>query len=70
MAVLANLQTAVENYSTALVSDSVNPQPSYQLDGQMVSRQEWREGLLRIIKELNATINALNPYQIDTKQVL
>jgi len=70
MALLSNLQAAVENYSNAILADSINPQPSYAIDGQQVSREEWREGLMRQIITLNKTINALNPYEIITKQVL
>jgi hypothetical protein len=65
--VLQDLQNAVIGYADALANDALNPQKSYSLDGQVVSWDEWRHGLLDRIKQLNQTINALNPYQIDTQ---
>lgn len=70
MALLADLQAAVISYGDAIAADALNPQPSYNLDGQMVSRMEWRAGLMKMIVDLNKTINALNPYQTDTKVVI
>lgn len=70
MAVLTDLQTAVSGYAAALAADASSPQPSYSIDGQSVSRQEWRDGTLKMIIELNKVIVALDPYVIATKQVL
>ena len=70
MSAVSDLTTTRDNYATALATDSVSPQPSYSLDGQSVSRQEWRDGLLKMIVELNKTINAMGPYVVTTKQVL
>ncbi len=65
-----NLNAAIAGYASRLALDSVNPQPSYSLDGKSVSRNEWREGMQRLIDSLAKTINALNPYVVSTKQVL
>ena len=67
---LPALQSMIIGWQNALVSDSVNPNPDYSVDGQQVSRTQWRESLLKNIKETNALINALSPYQIITKSVL
>ena len=67
---LTDLQTVLNNYQSALAADSVSPQPSYSLDGQTVSRNEWRDSLLRAIVQLQQTINAQNPYIVRTKMVL
>lgn len=65
-----NLNTAIAGYATALAADSVNPQPSYTLDNKSVSRNEWREGLQKLIDALQKTVNAQNPYVVSTKMVL
>lgn len=70
MSVASDLSTAIAGYAAALAADSVSPQPSYTLDGKSVSRNEWREGLQRMIVELQKTVNALSPYIVSTKQVL
>ena len=67
---LTDLQTILNNYQSALAADSANPQPSYSLDGQSVSRNEWRDSLLKAIVQLQQTINAQNPYIVRTKMVL
>ncbi|MBP3956464.1 hypothetical protein J8F10_14380 [Gemmata sp. G18] len=68
--VAENLNTTIAGYATALAADSVNPQPTYTLDGKTVSRNEWREGLARLITALQKTVNAQSPYVVSTKMVL
>lgn len=58
-----NLATIRDNYAAALAADSVSPQPSYSIDGKSVSRNEWRDSLLRQIKELNELILLASPYE-------
>lgn len=70
MSALSDLITTRDNWAAALLADSTSPQPSYSLDGQSVSRQEWRDGLAKGIESLNKTINAMSPYVVVTKQVL
>ena len=65
-----SLNAAIAGYAAALAMDSANPQPSYTLDGKTVSRNEWREGLDRLIKSLQQTVNAQTPYIVSTKMVL
>lgn len=61
---IAALQTQRSNLLSALTADSVNPQPSYSVGGQSVSRAEWRESLLRQVGELNKMAQILNPQEI------
>ena len=61
---IAALQTQRGNLLSALTADSVNPQPSYSVGGQSVSRSEWRESLLRQVSELNKMAQILNPQEI------
>ncbi len=65
-----NLNAAIAGYATALALDAVNPQPTYALDGKSVSRNEWREGLQKLIDALQKTVNAQAPYIVSTKMVL
>ena len=67
---IADLQTAASNYAEALLADSINPKPDYQIDGQNVSRVAWRKSMLDSIRDINILINQLQPYAIITKQVL
>jgi hypothetical protein len=71
----ANAQILLWN--AALLADAANPQKDYSLDGESVSRDAWRRGLMDLIRmaresilETQKTINALNPYAISTRQVL
>ncbi len=68
--VAENIAVAIAGYAVALAADSVSPQPSYSLDGKSVSRNEWREGLTKLITELSKIANAQAPYVVSTKMVL
>lgn len=68
--VAENLATTIAGYAAALAADSVSPQPSYTLDGKSVSRNEWREGLQRMIAELTQLGNGYTPYIVSTRMVL
>lgn len=70
MALSSDLASIRDNYVAALLTDSAAPQPSYSIDGQQVSRQEWRNDLLTKITELGQLINAVDPYIVNTKVVL
>lgn len=61
---IAAVATQRTNLMNALTADSLNPQPSYSVGGQSVSRSEWRESLLRQIQELNKLSQILNPVEI------
>jgi len=64
------LQTMVTNWQQALYTDSISPQPSYSIDGQNVSREQWRAGMWKMIIEANQMINMLSPFIVTTKQVM
>ena len=55
------LQTCINNWSAALQADSTSPQPSYSIDGESVSQNEWREHLQQLIADAQNTINQRNP---------
>ncbi len=61
---LASVYAQRSNLLAALASDALNPQPSYSVGGQSVSRSEWRESLLRQVGELNRMSQALSPLEI------
>lgn len=71
-AITNSLQIAVAGYAQLLSNDSLGltGQADYVIDGQAVSRSQWRKSILEAIKALNQDIIAMNPYFITTKQVL
>lgn len=55
-------QTAlIEKYQNLLLTTDAG-QPSYSLDGESVSYNEWRASLLNLIKEARLRIIAAKPY--------
>lgn len=58
------LESIKSNYLQALDDDALNPRPDYSIDGQTVSRAQWRDSLLMKIKEINALIQADEPYEL------
>lgn len=65
-----NLNTTIAGYVAALALESANPQPTNTLNGKTVSRNEWREGLQRMIDSLTKTVNGLNPYCVVSRKQL
>lgn len=72
-----NLDVAIAGYASALAADSVNPLESYSLDGENVTRAEWRTGLGSLIESLSRNrlqiqkdLNARKPFQVGIRQVL
>jgi len=66
--------TAIKEYAARLAEDSLNPQTSYSIDGESVSRNEWRTSIADIIKSLteaNMSLQELiiqqQPYIIRTR---
>lgn len=59
-----DVQNTRNGYIAALLADSANPQPSYSVGGQAVSRTEWRESLTRQVNEMNKLLSILNPQEI------
>lgn len=74
------LNAQIAGWNAALLADLADPagaQPDYSLDGETVSREAWREGLMRLIRQAmeavtlaQQTRNALSPYWLGTRQVL
>jgi hypothetical protein len=65
---LDQLRTIRNNYLTALVNDSANPQPNYSFDGQTVDRDNWRAQMMARVKEINELITLIDPFEINTVQ--
>lgn len=66
---LEQIRTLRSNYLAALVADSINPKPDYSIDGQTVSRAQWRADLFSKIKELNELEQMMDPFEIRTNVV-
>ncbi len=65
---LENLQTIKTNYIAVLLADSTDPKPTYDWEGRMVKRSEWRQLLMEAIREINALIgeeSSLSPFEVD-----
>ena len=54
------LKDARDNCIKQLAQITVNPKPTYEIDGQSVKWQEYAESLHDRIRKLNATINELD----------
>lgn len=52
------IATIRSNLLAALVADSINPKPSYNIDGQQVDRNGWRTAILGEIAALNALLSS------------
>lgn len=72
-----DLDTAIAGYASALAADSIDPKESYSLDGENVTRNEWRAGIGQLIGELTKDrlqlqkdLNARKPFQRGIRQVL
>jgi hypothetical protein len=61
---VAFLQEVQLNYLNALAIESANPKPTYSLDGQNVSWDEYRASLLKTIEGINALIVMFDPREI------
>lgn len=61
---LQAIQSIRSDYLAALLADAVNPKPDYSIDGQTVSRAQWRDSLLRSIETLNKLELMFAPYEL------
>lgn len=69
---IAGLQAIRDGYLADLYNDATNngsgtgggTQPDYNLDGRSVSRNAWREHLLKQVEEINKFILTLQPYSL------
>jgi hypothetical protein len=60
----ASLAEQKSNLLAALLADSLKPKPDYSIDGQTVSRSQWRKSLLDGIKEIDELIQVADPYEL------
>ena len=59
------LQNIRDGYLTDLENDALTgTQPDYNLDGQTVNRDAWREGLEKKIDAIDFLLNRLQPYSL------
>jgi hypothetical protein len=65
---LNNMLLIRSGYLSQLAIDAGNPvgQPQYSLDGESVSRDGWRQGLIDRIEKMNAMIQAEQPYELQS----
>lgn len=64
--VLENLQTAKENLAAKIAEVTLDPKPSYAIDGQSVQWESYLAMLINQQEKLNELINLLDPYEIPT----
>lgn len=64
---LETLASIKSIYLAALRADALRtpfgPPPDYSLDGQTVSREQWREGLWKKIKDINELLQMEDPFE-------
>lgn len=63
MDVAAQLRTALESMTTALVAAAANPKPNYSVDGQSVSWGEYLKMLQEGIKSTAELISYFDPVE-------
>ena len=73
-AAIASNANAIASYSAKLAVEAVAPKASYDIDGEMVSYNDWRRSILDMIKGLAETnaalqqlLNSMQPYAISTR---
>jgi len=64
---LVTLQTIRTNWATLLANETAaqlvsGPKPTYSLDGENYSWDQWRDAVIARIERLNQLINAAQPY--------
>jgi ACT domain-containing protein len=64
MSDLTALATIKNNILAQLQDISANPKPNYSIDGQQVSWQSHFDSLMNALNQINAQINAAEPYEI------
>lgn len=68
-AISTSLQSCMEGWAAQLAVDAARtaPQIDYSLDGESVSREAWRAGLMAKIEAAQRLINARNPFCVVTE---
>jgi hypothetical protein len=60
---LEHLQTAKDNLLAKVAAVTADPKPTYSIDGQSVSYNEYYNSLLSQLTLINRLINAEAPYE-------
>lgn len=64
---IERLKLIRDGYEKDLLADAGDgdggTQPDYNLDGQSVTRDAWREGLWKKIREIDEQLTALEPFE-------
>jgi 16S rRNA U516 pseudouridylate synthase RsuA-like enzyme len=62
----AKIQAALDNLQNQLITASANPKPTYSVDGQSVSWNEYLRMLTDGIKSLNEMLSMADPVEFRT----
>ena len=66
---LENLTTTRDNIAANLASITASPKPSYSVDGQSFSWNEYHRMLLESLLAVNKQIAAADPFEITTESL-
>lgn len=61
---LASVQLIRSEALAALAADLANPKPDYSIDGQTVSRAQYRQSLMETVKWSFLQEQTLDPYEL------
>lgn len=64
---IENLTTARDNFAAKLAAISTSPKPTYTIDGQTVSWNDYYRMLMDGINSLNEQLAAGEPFEIHTQ---
>lgn len=64
MTVVETLEACIEGWAAALAADAANPKPDYSIDGQTISRAQYRATLMKLIQDAIKTIQLLEPFEL------
>jgi hypothetical protein len=70
MAAVDNLILARDHIAANLAAETLNPKPSYSIDGESVDWTSWAKIQQDRIQQLNTIINSMQPYFVVTRQSL
>ena len=66
---ISKLKATRDGYLTALANDALNPQADYSLEGQSVSRVNWRTSLLQNLEQVEDLLLKYEPYNFNTVEM-
>lgn len=58
------IESIRSQWLAALDADAANPKPDYSIDGQTVSRSQWRSAMLEGITRLGNIQQLLEPFEL------